>query len=146
MRPAWFTVGVLLLALAASLEVTRHTVSPKIASKIKRNVIEQVVWQPESPPSVQGDLRMLNHPLLSFSSFHGTYATYPRLHRRKIHGIFRPFHICPLLPPECHQRGGRPARRHPCPGVFKFSGPSAGPYLRRAPHQYNQILDLMIAP
>ena len=56
MRTAYFVTGLLLLALATSLEVARELLSPRISETIHSAVLRKVVWQPDSPPDVQGEL------------------------------------------------------------------------------------------
>lgn len=55
MRTPLFLGGLLLVALGAGLQTARQLVSPKISEKINEAIVKQIVWQPDSPPSVKGE-------------------------------------------------------------------------------------------
>jgi len=55
MRPALTALGVLLVALGIGLLATRKITGPEISKKINEEIYRQIVWQPDSPKSVQGN-------------------------------------------------------------------------------------------
>ena len=55
MKISFVVSGVLLLSLAAFLEMSRQIAGPRVASKVHDAVLQQVVWRPDSSPSVQGE-------------------------------------------------------------------------------------------